>query len=180
MHEGIYLFKNGVDPYSGGVFYQVRSTKLFPNQLCSQPSCSLTPFLPHPLNPGFIAVSPLPVDIFDSHPAEPSVDPVIWTLVDAVSTYALVETWRARSGAGKSKRDVLLAALYVVGLEVGFERLRLLSASYLFNPYLFLPSLAFSTSSISNMFHLLSIVFAARGQSISNATQSCSQLIPPD
>jgi len=71
---------------------------------------------------------------------------MIWTLVDAVSAYALVETWRVRSGTGKSKRDILLAA------------------SYLFNPYLFLPSLAFSTSSISNMLHLLSIMFAARGK----------------
>ena len=30
MHEGIYLFKIGVDPYSGGVFYKVLSTNLFP------------------------------------------------------------------------------------------------------------------------------------------------------
>jgi len=57
--------------------------------------------------------------------------------------------------------------------EMGVERLmELLSTSYLFNPYLFLPSLAFSTSSISNMLHLLSIMFAACGQSISHAMQS--------
>ena len=57
--------------------------------------------------------------------------------------------------------------------EMCVERLmKLPSASYLFNPYLFLPSLAFSTSSISNMLHLLSIMFAARGQSISRVAQS--------
>lgn len=97
---------------------------------------------------------------------------MVWTLVDAVSAYALVETWRARSGAGKSKRDVLLATLYVVGLG-RLRETEMTIASYLFNPYLFLPSLAFSTSSISNMFHLLSIMFAARGQSVPNVTQSC-------
>lgn len=56
--------------------------------------------------------------------------------------------------------------------EISIEKLRFSSISYLFNPYLFLPSLAFSTSSISNMLHLLSIMFAARGQSISRAMQS--------
>ena len=58
--------------------------------------------------------------------------PVIWTLVDAVSAYALVETWRARSGAGKSKKDALLAALYVPDLGMNVEKLtRLLSARQL-------------------------------------------------
>ena len=37
----------------------------------------------------------------------------MWTLVDAVGAYALVETWRARSGAGKGNRDTLIAASYV-------------------------------------------------------------------
>lgn len=35
---------------------------------------------------------------------------------------------------------------------------------YLFNPYLFLPSLAFSTSSISNMLHVLAMMFASQSQ----------------
>ena len=48
--------------------------------------------------------------------------PIIWTLVDAISAYALVETWRARSGAGKGKRDVLLAALYVSDLELARDK----------------------------------------------------------
>ena len=57
---------------------------------------------------------------------------MIWTLVDAVSAYALVETWRARSGAGKGKKDALLAALYVSDLSMNVEKLtRLLSACQL-------------------------------------------------
>jgi hypothetical protein len=71
VHEGIYLFKNGVDPYSGGVFYQVRSTKLVLSQLC----LSTIIFFPSLLNPGVAVVSSLFVDILDSPPAEPSVEP---------------------------------------------------------------------------------------------------------
>ena len=101
---------------------------------------------------------------------------MIWTLVDAVSAYALVATWRVRSGTGKSKRDILLAALYVFDLGLARDGRQeadgVVITSYLFNPYLFLPSLAFSTSSISNMLHLLSIMFAAHGQSISRRMRS--------
>ena len=168
MHEGIYLFKNGVDPYSGGVFYQVRSTKSILIQLCSQPPCSPCSSLSLVLSQ-----SPLYLSIFSTLlPLNRVSSPVVWTLVDAVSAYALVETWRARSGSGKSKKDALLAALYVFDLNMDVRGLtRLLSTSYLFNPYLFLPSLAFSTSSISNMLHLLSIMFAACGPSTSSSTQ---------
>ena len=92
---------------------------------------------------------------------------MIWTLVDAVGAYALVETWRVRGGTGKSKRDPLLAALYASDLGLTRDNRQeadeVVTTSYLFNPYLFLPSLAFSTSSISNMLHLLSVMFAARG-----------------
>jgi len=47
--------------------------------------------------------------------------PVLWTLVDAISAYALVETWRARSGVGKGKKDVLLAVLCVFDLQMSVE-----------------------------------------------------------
>ena len=43
---------------------------------------------------------------------------MVWTLVDAISAYALVETWRARSGASKGKKDTLIAASYVSDLTV--------------------------------------------------------------
>jgi len=67
VHEGIFLFKNGVDPYSGGVFYQVRSTTLVPNQLFSQPPCSLS-FV--------ITVSSLPVVVLNPPSAEPGLKPL--------------------------------------------------------------------------------------------------------
>lgn len=63
--------------------------------------------------------------------------------------------------------------------DMGERLMELPSTSYLFNPYLFLPSLAFSTSSISNMLHLLSIMFAARGQSISHVAQSTDNSYHP-
>ena len=155
MHEGIYLFKSGVDPYSGGVFYQVRSTKPVLDKLRSRALSSLS-----------LSQSPLYLSIFSTFlPLNQVTSPVTWTLVDAVSAYALVQTWRARSGVSKSKRDILLAALCVLQLSTKLEGLTSLFPSFLFNPYLFLPSLAFSTSSISNMLHLLSIMFAARSQS---------------
>ena len=48
---------------------------------------------------------------------------MVWTLVDAVGAYALVETWRARSGASKSERDTLVAASYVSYLVIGVNEL---------------------------------------------------------
>ena len=61
--------------------------------------------------------------------------PVVWTLVDVVGAYALVETWRARSGAGKGKRDALLAALYASYLSMRVDELiRLISSQLLVQP----------------------------------------------
>ena len=61
--------------------------------------------------------------------------PVVWTLVDVVGAYALVETWRARSGAGKGKRDALLAALYAPYLSMRVDELiRLISSQLLVQP----------------------------------------------
>ena len=72
MHEGIYLFKNGVDPYSGGVFYQVRSTDPSPTNFVLNHHVLIPPSL---LNPYHVAVSPLSVNIFDSPSVKPSVEP---------------------------------------------------------------------------------------------------------
>jgi len=54
---------------------------------------------------------------------------VVWTLVDAVGAYALVETWRARSGASKSKRVTLVAASYVFYLIISVGEFTLLFSS---------------------------------------------------
>jgi len=72
-------------------------------------------FLPLPL---VSLQSPLYLSIFSTLlPLNRLLSPVVWTLVDAVSAYALVDTWRARSSAGKGRGDALLAALYVDDLE---------------------------------------------------------------
>ena len=125
--------------------------------------------LNHHVSSPSLSQSPLYLSLFSTFlPLNQITSPLLWTLVDVVGAYALVQTWRARNGAGKTKRDALLAALYVVNLGVDIELTRFVSASYLFNPYLFLPSLALSTSSISNMLHLLTIMFAAHGKSMPN------------
>ncbi|KAK0213150.1 PIG-U-domain-containing protein [Desarmillaria ectypa] len=109
LKEGIYLFNNGVDPYSGGVF---RHSPLYLSLF--------TTFL----SPSRIMAS------------------ILWTLCDSVGAWSMVHIWRARQGVVQSSRDVLVAAMYFL------------------NPYLFLPSLAFSTSSIENAVCLLAIMFA--------------------
>ncbi|KZP34406.1 PIG-U-domain-containing protein [Athelia psychrophila] len=114
LQEGIYLFNNGVDPYSGGVF---RHSPLF---------LSLFSTL---LPTGRVSSS------------------VLWTLSDAVGAWALVRIWRARQRVKTSSRDGLISAVYLL------------------NPYLVLPTLALSTSTFENAIALLSIMFASQGQS---------------
>ncbi|KAG7098359.1 hypothetical protein E1B28_000317 [Marasmius oreades] len=114
LQEGIHLFRNGIDPYSGGVFRH----------------------------------SPLYLSLFSTLiPKSKTFSAVLWTLCDALGAYALVHIWRARQGLGKhahSTRDELVAG------------------AYLFNPYLFLPSVALSTSSFENMLALLALMFASQ------------------
>ncbi|KAJ7095734.1 GPI transamidase subunit PIG-U [Mycena belliarum] len=112
LQEGIYLFKNGIEPYSGGVFRQ----------------------------------SPLFLALFTTVlPTSRIVASITWTLCDAVGAWALIQIWRARQRVAQTSRDSLIAA------------------TYLLNPYLFLPTLALSTSSFENMLGLLALMFAARG-----------------
>ncbi|KAJ7781767.1 GPI transamidase subunit PIG-U [Mycena maculata] len=112
LQEGIYLFKNGIDPYSGGVFRQ----------------------------------SPLFLALFTTVlPTSRTACSIIWTLCDAIGAWALVQLWRARQRVAQTSRDGLIAA------------------AYLLNPYLFLSTLALSTSSFENTLALLSLLFAARG-----------------
>ncbi|KAH6914415.1 cell division cycle protein 91 [Coprinopsis sp. MPI-PUGE-AT-0042] len=69
---------------------------------------------------------------------------LLWTALDAVAALALVNIWRARQNVSSSSRDGTIAALYLA------------------NPYLFLPSLALSTSTIENTLILLAVMFAAQ------------------
>ncbi|KAF9527285.1 GPI transamidase subunit PIG-U [Crepidotus variabilis] len=69
---------------------------------------------------------------------------LLWTLNDVVGAYTLVQIWRSRQNVTSSRRDTLVAA------------------AYLLNPYLFLPSLALSTSSFENTLMLSAILFACK------------------
>ncbi|KIM75991.1 hypothetical protein PILCRDRAFT_826843 [Piloderma croceum F 1598] len=113
LQEGIYLFKNGIDPYSGGVFRH----------------------------------SPLFLSLFSTLlPTSRVTSSILWTLCDAVGALALIRIWRARQRVSSSSRDGLIGAVYLL------------------NPYLFLPTLALSTSTFENTLTLLSIMFASEGQ----------------
>ncbi|KAJ7486042.1 GPI transamidase subunit PIG-U [Mycena galericulata] len=113
LQEGIYLFKNGIDPYSGGVFRQ----------------------------------SPLFLALFTTVlPTSKTACSILWTFSDVIGAWALVQLWRTRQRVAQTSRDGLIAA------------------AYLLNPYLFLSTLAMSTSSFENTLAILALLFAARGQ----------------
>ncbi|KAJ7025404.1 GPI transamidase subunit PIG-U [Mycena alexandri] len=112
LQEGIYLFQNGIDPYSGGVFRH----------------------------------SPLFLSLFTTVlPRSRVISSIIWTLSDALGAWALVQIWRTRQRVAQTSRDGLIAA------------------AYLLNPYIFLSTLALSTSTFENTFALLALMFAAKG-----------------
>ncbi|KIM45341.1 hypothetical protein M413DRAFT_17367 [Hebeloma cylindrosporum] len=71
---------------------------------------------------------------------------VLWTLIDAAGAWSLVQIWRSRQNVISSPWDILIASLYLL------------------NPYIFLPSLALSTSSFENTLMLLSIMLASQGR----------------
>ncbi|KAI0352652.1 PIG-U-domain-containing protein [Trametes cingulata] len=100
-----------------------------------------------PYSGGAFRHSPLLLSLFSTVlPLTPYTSPLLWTAADAVAAWALVRIWRLRTGAKKTSRDRQIAALYLL------------------NPYIFLPSLALSTSSIENMLCLLALMFACRGR----------------
>ncbi|PBK95535.1 PIG-U-domain-containing protein [Armillaria gallica] len=96
-----------------------------------------------PYSGGVFRHSPLYLSLFTtiSSPSRISAS-ILWTLCDSIGAWSMIRIWRARQGVVQSSRDVLVVAMYFL------------------NPYLFLPSLAFSTSSIENAVCLLAIMFA--------------------
>ena len=75
--------------------------------------------------------------------------PIMWALSDIVGAWALLRIWRARQRVGRDS-----------GSREG-----LVTAAFLLNPYLFLPSLALSTSTFENAAVLLTLMFASEGKS---------------
>ncbi|KAI0643137.1 PIG-U-domain-containing protein [Trametes meyenii] len=100
-----------------------------------------------PYSGGAFRHSPLLLSLFSTVlPLTRYTSPIIWTAVDATAAWALLQIWRLRTGAKKTSRDRQIVALYLL------------------NPYLFLPTLALSTSSLENMLCLLALMFACRGR----------------
>jgi len=98
-----------------------------------------------PYSGGGFHHSPLLLAVFST--ALPHYGPVtqlLWASCDALSAYSLVQIWRLRSNEGTGRRDGRIAG------------------SYLLNPYLFLPSLALSTSSLENSLFLGALLFACQ------------------
>ncbi|KIY70616.1 PIG-U-domain-containing protein [Cylindrobasidium torrendii FP15055 ss-10] len=104
----------------------------------------------HGINPysgGVFRHSPLYLSLFATVlPSSKTFASILWTFCDVVGAWALVKIWHARQNVSSTPRDGLIAA------------------SYLLNPYLVLPSLALSTSSLENTLTLLSVMFAAQGR----------------
>jgi len=113
LQEGIFLFKNGIDPYAGDVS----------------------------------RISPLLLAVFSTILRLPSsIISIIWTLNDVLGAWSLISVWRTRSRTVDTKTEGLIAAVYLL------------------NPYILLPSLARSTSSLDNTQHILCLLFAALGK----------------
>lgn len=85
--------------------------------------------------------------------------------MDGVGAWALTLIWRARQRVAWSQRDNLVAAMSVFPIRRPFILAEYNHARYLLNPYVLLPSLALSTSSIENTMSLLAIMFASQGNS---------------
>ncbi|RPD62216.1 PIG-U-domain-containing protein [Lentinus tigrinus ALCF2SS1-7] len=110
-----------------------------------------------PYSGGSFRHSPLLLSLFSTVlPLTPYTSPLLWTAADAVAAWALVRIWRLRTGAKTTSRDGQVAAMYLL------------------NPYIFLPSLALSSSSIESALALLALMFACRGRaSASLLTLAC-------
>ena len=108
--------------------------------------------------------SPLLLSLFSTAlPLTRYTSPVLWAAADSIAAWALVRIWRLRSGAKSTTRDRQVAALYVHSSQ-RISHIVHTSHSYLFNPYILLPSLAFSTSSLENALSLLSVMCASSGK----------------
>ncbi|EPQ57109.1 PIG-U-domain-containing protein [Gloeophyllum trabeum ATCC 11539] len=89
--------------------------------------------------------SPLYLSLFTTVlPTSRFVSRIVWTMLDVLGAWALVNIWRERQSVVRTSRDTLVAA------------------AYLLNPYILLPNLALSTVSFENTLQLLVLLYACR------------------
>ena len=63
--------------------------------------------------------SPLSLSFFSTVVPALRIPPaLLWTSLDAVGAWALVNIWRSRSNIQKSKRDLRIAAMYVRNVTI--------------------------------------------------------------
>ncbi|KAF9518659.1 hypothetical protein BS47DRAFT_1370976 [Hydnum rufescens UP504] len=110
LKEGVYLFRNGFDPYAGGVFRQVGLLVYHALMFIAQ--CSANYVVP----------------------------------VDGLAAWCLVQIWRIRSNTRNVAQEGLIVTVYLL------------------HPYLLLPTLALSTSTLDNALLILGLYFAAYGK----------------
>ena len=147
VQEGIYLFNHDIDPYSGGSFRHVRV-------LLADTSARLPTFC--------VLVTSLVVLFRD--------DPTQFKKI----SFNSLDCKRCRRCMGpgpdlesQTKREKQLTRCprsdFVSWLLEPCFVLILFLCRYLLNPYIFLPSLALSTSSFENTLLLISLMFASQG-----------------
>ncbi|KAH8119057.1 PIG-U-domain-containing protein [Phellopilus nigrolimitatus] len=98
-----------------------------------------------PYSGGGFYHSPLLLSLFSTViPLTTTTARILWATCDVLSAYLMVQIWRARSKI------------------VGGGRENMVIGAFVLNPYLFLPSLALSTSTLENTLYLASLFFACR------------------
>lgn len=97
MQEGVFLYKHGIDPYSGGGFYHV--------------CVGIMQFREVAESPG---QSPLLLSLFSTVlPQYGPIPQLIWASCDVLSAYFLVQIWRLRSNEETGRRDGRIAGSFV-------------------------------------------------------------------
>ncbi|PFH49746.1 hypothetical protein AMATHDRAFT_146847 [Amanita thiersii Skay4041] len=99
-----------------------------------------------PYSGGSFHHSPLFLSIFTTLLPSSQYSPLIWAFCDIAGALALVSIWRARQNTSTSSWGDLITIAYIL------------------NPYVILPSLAMSTSSLENMLILITLKFASQGR----------------
>ncbi|PAV18788.1 cell division cycle 91 [Pyrrhoderma noxium] len=96
-----------------------------------------------PYSGGAFYQSPLFLLLFSTiYPLNSYSARILWGICDIISAYLLIKIWRARTNTRRETRETMIAGAFIL------------------NPYIFLPSLALSTSAIENTLYLLAVSLA--------------------